>query len=66
VGTTIEWYDFLVYAQIAALLFGDLCFSGLGEWSQLTALATAGVSFFRPLGAIVSGYLGDRFGRRPV
>ncbi|MGX4691426.1 MFS transporter [Streptomyces sp. JNUCC 63] len=67
VGTTIEWYDFLVYAQIAALLFGDLFFSGLGQWSQLTALATAGVSFFfRPLGAIVSGYLGDRFGRRIV
>ncbi|MGW5969813.1 MFS transporter [Streptomyces sp. NPDC055186] len=67
VGTTIEWYDFLVYAQVAALLFGDLFFSGLGQWSQLTALATAGVSFFfRPLGAIVSGYLGDRFGRRIV
>ncbi|PWJ04657.1 MFS transporter [Streptomyces sp. NWU49] len=67
VGTTIEWYDFLIYAQIAALLFGDLFFSGLGQWSQLTALATAGVSFFfRPLGAIVSGYLGDRFGRRIV
>ncbi|WP_308200760.1 MFS transporter [Rhodococcus sp. HM1] len=67
VGTTVEWYDFLVYAQIAALVFGDLFFSGLGQWSQLTALATTGVSFiFRPLGAIASGYLGDRFGRRIV
>ncbi|MGW0017871.1 MFS transporter [Rhodococcus sp. NPDC003382] len=67
VGTTVEWYDFLVYAQVAALLFGNLFFSGLGEWSQLTALATTGVSFvFRPLGAIISGYLGDRYGRRLV
>ncbi|UYP17912.1 MHS family MFS transporter [Rhodococcus sp. Z13] len=67
VGTTVEWYDFLVYAQIAALVFGELFFSGLGQWSQLTALATTGVSFiFRPLGAILSGYLGDRFGRRIV
>jgi MFS family permease len=67
VGTTIEWYDFLVYAQIAALLFGNLFFSGLGPWSQLTALATVGVSFiFRPLGAVVMGHLGDRLGRRAV
>lgn len=31
VGTTIEWYDFFIYAQIAALLFGKLFFSGLGS-----------------------------------
>ena len=67
VGTTIEWYDFFIYAQIAALLFGKLFFSGLGEWGQLTSLATIGVSFFfRPLGAIVMGHIGDRFGRRAV
>ncbi len=67
VGTTIEWYDFFIYAQIAARLFGKLFFSGLGEWGQLTSLATIGVSFFfRPLGAIVMGHIGDRFGRRAV
>ena len=67
VGTTIEWYDFFIYAQIAALLFGKLFFSGLGEWGQLTSLATIGVSFFfRPLGAIIMGHIGDRFGRRAV
>ncbi|WP_082043635.1 MFS transporter [Mobilicoccus massiliensis] len=67
VGTTIEWYDFFIYAQIAALLFGKLFFSGLGELGQLTSLATIGVSFFfRPLGAIVMGHVGDRFGRRAV
>ncbi len=67
VGTTIEWYDFFIYANVAALLFGDLFFKGLGEWSQLASLATIGVSFFfRPLGAIAMGHIGDRYGRRMV
>ncbi len=67
VGTTIEWYDFFIYANVAALLFGKLYFSGLGDWAQLASLATIGVSFFfRPAGAIVMGRLGDRIGRRTV
>ena len=67
VGTTIEWYDFFLYAQVAGLLFGNLFFGGLGQWSQLASLATVGVSFFfRPLGAIVMGRVGDRIGRRAV
>lgn len=67
VGTMIEWYDFFIYANVAALLFGKLFFSGLGEWSQLASLATIGVSFFfRPLGAIAMGHIGDRMGRRLV
>ncbi len=67
VGTTIEWYDFFIYANVAALLFGRLFFGGLGEWAQLASLATVGVSFFfRPLGAIVMGQVGDRYGRRLV
>jgi MFS family permease len=67
VGTMIEWYDFFIYANVAALLFGKLFFSGLGEWSQLASLATIGVSFFfRPLGAIAMGHIGDRMGRRMV
>ncbi|MEI2730885.1 MAG: MFS transporter [Dermatophilaceae bacterium] len=67
VGTTIEWYDFFIYANVAALLFGKLFFGGLGQWAQLASLATVGVSFFfRPLGAIVMGRVGDRIGRRAV
>ncbi|WP_168583002.1 MFS transporter [Gephyromycinifex aptenodytis] len=67
VGTTIEWYDFFIYANVAGLLFGKLFFSGLGEWAQLAAFATVGVSFFfRPAGAIAMGYVGDRWGRRIV
>ncbi len=67
VGTMIEWYDFFIYAQVAALLFGKLFFSGLGTWGQPASLATIGVSFcFRPLGAIAMGHIGDRMGRRMV
>ncbi|CAN7570683.1 MFS transporter [Arthrobacter sp. LjRoot78] len=68
VGTTIEWYDFFIYANAAALVFAQLYFSPLsGTAATLVAFATAGVSFvFRPLGAIWGGYLGDKFGRRAV
>src|ERR1700744_3421885 len=71
VGTTIEWYDFFVYAQAAGLVFGPLFFGPLTQnnplLAQIVSLATIGLSFlFRPLGAIVCGYMGDRFGRRGV
>jgi MFS family permease len=68
IGTTIEWYDFFIYANAAALIFAQLYFSPLeGTAATLVAFATAGVSFiFRPLGAVWGGYLGDRFGRRAV
>lgn len=66
-GTTIEWYDYFIYALVAATVFAQLFFSGLGEWSQLASLATVGVAFFfRPLGAVLMGPLGDRLGRRFV
>lgn len=66
-GTTIEWYDYFIYALVASIVFGKLYFSGLGEWSQLAALATVGVAFFfRPLGAVAMGPLGDKLGRRFV
>jgi MFS family permease len=68
-GTTIEWYDFFIYAQAASLVLGPLFLapvsdpgSGLG---QILALATIGISFlFRPLGAVVAGRFGDRLGRK--
>ena len=66
-GTTIEWHDYFIYALIASIVFGKLFFSGLGEWNQLAALATVGVAFFfRPLGAVAMGPLGDKLGRRFV
>jgi MFS family permease len=71
VGTTIEWYDFFVYAQAAGLAFVPLFFSPMTQnnplLAQIISFATIGLSFlFRPLGAIVSGHMGDRFGRRGV
>lgn len=67
IGTTIEWYDYFIYANIAALLFKQLFFNGLGDWGQLVAYATIGISFFfRPAGAIAMGWVGDRWGRRAV
>jgi MFS family permease len=71
VGTTIEWYDFFVYAQAAGLAFVPLFFAPMTQnnplLAQIISFATIGLSFlFRPLGAIVSGHMGDRFGRRGV
>ncbi|MGH3712544.1 MAG: MFS transporter [Micromonosporaceae bacterium] len=69
VGTTIEWYDFFIYAQAAGLVFAPLFFAPLEQSSpglaSLVSLATIGISFlFRPIGAIVAGRFGDRIGRK--
>lgn len=71
VGTAIEWYDYFIYAQAAGLVLGPLFFTPFAQdnpgLSLLLAFATVGVAFlFRPLGAIVCGHLGDRFGRKAV
>ena len=68
VGTTIEWYDFFIYANCAALVFQGLFFGPVGkELGVLLSFATIGLSFiFRPLGAIIAGHLGDKFGRKAV
>jgi metabolite-proton symporter len=71
VGTAIEWYDFFIYAQAAGLVLGTLFFAQLAQnnpgLAQLLSFATIGISFlFRPLGAVVCGYLGDRLGRKTV
>ncbi len=71
VGTTIEWYDFFIYAQAAGFVLAVLYFEPLGQenaaLAQLVAWASIGISFlFRPLGAIFAGYLGDKFGRKLV
>jgi len=70
-GTTIEWYDFFIYAQAASVVFAPLFFTPLSEestgLSELVSLATIGISFlFRPLGAIVAGRFGDRLGRKKM
>ncbi len=66
VGTTIEWYDFFIYAQAAGVVLATLFFAPAGETvAQIVAWASLGISFlFRPLGAVVAGHLGDRIGRK--
>jgi MFS family permease len=68
VGTTVEWYDFFIYAAAAGLVFGQLFFAPAGEGvAQILSFATVGISFlFRPLGAFLAGHLGDKYGRRLV
>src|ERR1700751_5057388 len=66
VGTTIEWYDFLLYSTMAGLVFGELF---LPNEDPLTAtLNSFGiycVGFIaRPVGAFISGHFGDRLGRK--
>jgi MFS family permease len=66
VGTTIEWYDFYVYATAAALVFGPLFFpSGDPLAETAAAFATFAVAFVvRPFGGILFGHIGDKLGRR--
>jgi MFS family permease len=64
-GTVFEWYDFYIYGTLAGL-FGRLFFPADSATAGfLLALATFGVGFaVRPLGAVLFGFLGDRFGRK--
>ncbi|MBO0757336.1 MAG: MHS family MFS transporter [Bradyrhizobiaceae bacterium] len=66
VGTTIEWYDFLLYSTMAGLVFGKLFFP---NEAPLTATLNAfGIYFVgfiaRPIGAFIFGHYGDRVGRK--
>jgi MFS family permease len=66
IGTTIEWYDFLVYGQLAALVFAKLYFpSSEPLIGTLQAFAVFAVGFAtRPIGAAIFGHYGDRIGRK--
>jgi MFS family permease len=66
IGTALEWFDFSLYGAVAATVLPKLFFPTLDPTTALLAsLATFGVGLgARPLGAIVCGYLGDKFGRR--
>ncbi|MFC0180039.1 MFS transporter [Thorsellia kenyensis] len=68
IGTTVEWYDFFIYASAAALVFKQLYFVPAGSsLGTIITFASVGVSFlFRPLGAFLAGHFGDRIGRRAV
>ncbi|HEY0229554.1 MAG TPA: MFS transporter [Mycobacterium sp.] len=68
IGTTIEWYDFYLYATASALVFKPLFFPHISSTAgTLASFATYAAGFgARPIGAIVSGHFGDRRGRKAV
>ena len=66
VGTTIEWYDFFLFATAAGIIFPKV-FYGNGDPTVATLLsfATFAIGFVaRPVGGLIFGHVGDRFGRR--
>ncbi|WP_026543270.1 MFS transporter [Paenarthrobacter nicotinovorans] len=68
IGTTVEWYDYFIYATATALVFGKLFFPDFSPAAgTMAAFATFAIGYFvRPLGGIVFGHLGDRIGRKKM
>lgn len=68
VGSALEYYDFALYSQAAALVFPTIFFpSGNGAVALVASLATYAVGYVvRPIGAIILGAWGDRHGRKKV
>ena len=66
VGTTIEYFDFYIYATAAVLVFPHLFFPASSPASaMLASLATFGIAFLaRPVGSALFGHFGDRIGRK--
>ncbi len=66
IGTSIEFYDFYIYATAAVSVFPLIFFAGGDDTTALLAsMATFGAAFVaRPLGAVLFGHLGDRIGRK--
>ena len=68
IGSALEWYDFFLYGTAAALVFGELFFPKSDPVvGTLLAFLTFGLGFVvRPVGGLLFGILGDRYGRKPV
>ncbi|MDO5500275.1 MAG: MFS transporter [Propionibacteriaceae bacterium] len=67
-GSTIEFYDLILYATASAVVFGPVFFSTLDERTATVAsLATFATAYLaRPIGGIVFGHFGDRIGRKKM
>ncbi|GAA1998493.1 MFS transporter [Microbacterium pumilum] len=67
IGTVVEWYEFFLYATAASLVFGAVFFPNAATPLDgiIAAFVTYAVGFIaRPIGGIVFGQIGDRFGRK--
>ena len=65
-GSIIEYYDFILYATAASLVFGKVFFSNLDPaFALFVSFATLAVGYLaRPLGGVIFGHFGDRLGRK--
>jgi len=68
IGTTVEWYDFLIYGTAAALVFNKLFFPSFDPFvGTLAAFGSYAVGFVaRPFGGAVFGHFGDQTGRKTM
>ncbi|SFS32146.1 MFS transporter [Saccharopolyspora flava] len=68
IASSIEWYDFFIYATAAALVFGTLFFPNASPLiGVLLSFATFWAGFIaRPIGGLFFGHLGDKIGRKPA
>lgn len=68
VGSSIEWYDFFLYGTAAALVFPRVFFPHSSALTgTLLAFSTFWAGFVaRPIGGVLAGHLGDKYGRKPV
>jgi MFS family permease len=68
VGSAIEYYDFLLYATAAALVFNQVFFVGLDPvWATFASFGTLAAGYLaRPLGGAIFGHFGDRLGRKKM
>src|SRR5437762_7928628 len=66
IGTTIEFFDFYIYATAAVLVFPKMFFpTSDPTTATLASLATFGIAFLaRPIGSALFGHFGDRVGRK--
>ena len=68
-GTVVEWYEFFLYGTAATLVFSKVFFAQTGSELDaiLAAFVTYAVGFIaRPLGGIVFGHFGDKYGRKKL
>lgn len=66
IGTSMEWYDYVVYGTAIALVFNQKFFvTGDPVTSSVVAFGSFAIGFLaRPIGAVIFGHLGDRLGRK--